>query len=921
VCVLARALLKGSAMDKLVYDFRDGRADMRDLLGGKGANLGEMTQLGLPVPPGFTITTDACRFYAKHGRAPDGLMEQVRAAMGGLERDLGRRFGAATRPLLVSVRSGAAVSMPGMMDTVLNLGLSPQSVLGLAQDSGDARFAWDANRRFLTMFGDVVLGIPKARFDKIFVEAKQVLGVKLDMELPAERLEAVCGQYHALVEGETGRPFPDDPWQQLEQAILAVFESWENERARVYRKKERIRDDMGTAVNVQAMVFGNLGVDCGTGVAFTRDPATGEAKLYGEYLMNAQGEDVVAGIRTPVPIAALAADAPRVYEEFVGICQRLERHFRDMMDIEFTIERGRLFILQCRSGKLTGAAAVRMAVEMANAGLVTSDEAIVRVKPAAIDQLLHPRIDEEALRLSGARPLASGLAASPGAGVGRIVFDADAAVAKVAAGDPVILVREETNPDDVKGMLVSRGVLTAHGGKTSHAAVVARGFGIPCVAGAEDLVVDAHAGTLTIHGRTLAAGDWLTIDGTAGAVYGERLKLSEAKVSGHFAELMGWCDARRRLGVRMNADNPTDARHGVELGAEGIGLCRTEHMFFEKDRLPIVRQMILAQDEHDREVALDKLQVSQQADFERIFEVLGGRPVTIRLIDPPLHEFLPRFEDLVRQVSELRLAANVLKGHALEGLLEGKQAILKTVEGMREQNPMMGLRGVRLSIIFPGLVAMQTRAILNAAIRVRRHGVHVEPEIMIPLVGHPNELEVVRAQLDEVARAVLADAGVDVKYTFGTMIELPRAALTAGAIARHATFFSFGTNDLTQMTYGFSRDDAEEKFLRRYVEQGILPENPFETLDREGVGRLIALAVEEGRAARPGLKCGICGEHGGDPKSIALCHEVGLDYVSCSPYRVPIARLAAAQAAIAADAKAAAARGERSAMGSGRSGE
>ncbi|MCC6621474.1 MAG: pyruvate, phosphate dikinase [Deltaproteobacteria bacterium] len=904
-------------MDKLLYMFREGRAAMRELLGGKGANLGEMTQLGLPVPPGFTITTDACRFYAKHRRLPDGLMDQVRVAMADLERDLGRRFGDPARPLLVSVRSGAAISMPGMMDTVLNLGLNPDTMRGLIADSGDARFAWDANRRFLTMFGDVVLGIPKARFDKIFNDEKAALEIKLDMHLPAATLEAVCRDYVALIERESGQPFPTEPWRQLEVAIIAVFESWNNERARVYRKKERISDDMGTAVNVQAMVFGNLGADCGTGVAFTRDPATGENKMYGEYLMNAQGEEVVAGLRTPVPIAALAQDAPEIYQEFLDIAGRLERHFRDMMDIEFTIERKRLFILQCRSGKRTGTAAVRMAVEMVGEGLISKDDAIMRVKPDAIDQLLHPRIDEDALKKAGLKPLATGLAASPGAGVGRIVFDADQAVAKVALGEPVILVREETNPDDVKGMLLSRGVLTAHGGKTSHAAVVARGFGIPCVAGAEALVVDPHAGTLTIHGNVLKAGDWLTIDGTAGTVYGERLKLTEAKVSGHFAELMGWCDARKRLGVRTNADNPTDTRHAVELGAEGIGLCRTEHMFFERDRLPIVRQMILAQDEHEREVALDKLQVVQQADFERIFEELGGRPVTIRLIDPPLHEFLPRYEELIRQVTELRLATNVLRGHALEGVLEERQAMLKAVEGMREQNPMLGLRGVRLSIIFPGLVQMQTRAILNAAIRAKKHGHDVEPEIMIPLVGHENELAVVREQLDRVARELLDDAGVEIRYTFGTMIELPRAALTAGPIARHASFFSFGTNDLTQTTFGVSRDDAEEKFLRRYVELGILPFNPFETIDREGVGRLIAIAVKEGREARPDLKCGICGEHGGDPKSIELCHEVGLDYVSCSPYRVPIARLAAAQAAIKVDARAAEARGERAATRSG----
>ncbi|MCA9517535.1 MAG: pyruvate, phosphate dikinase, partial [Myxococcales bacterium] len=656
--------------------------------------------------------------------------------------------------------------------------------------------------------------------------------------------------------------------------------------------------------NVQAMVFGNLGEDCGTGVAFTRDPATGENHMYGEYLMNAQGEDVVAGVRTPVPINALRQDNPQIYEAFVDMGQRLEKHFRDMMDLEFTIERGRLYMLQCRAGKRTGPAAVRMAVEMAREGLITSDEAIRRVAPAQLDQLLHPRIDEDALGKKGVAPCATGLAASPGAGVGRVVFDAESAVVRAAAGDPVILVREETNPDDVKGMLVAKGILTAHGGKTSHAAVVARGFGIPCVAGVEDLEIDVEARTMQICGRVYREGDYVTIDGTSGAVYGDKLKLVEAKVTGYFGELMALCDERRKLGVRANADNPTDARQALAFGAEGIGLCRTEHMFFEKDRLPIVREMILATDEHDREAALEKLQAVQQGDFERIFEAMGGRPVTIRLIDPPLHEFLPSYEELVKQVTELRLASNVLRGHALEGVLEEKQALLKAVEGMREQNPMLGLRGVRLSIVFPGLVAMQTRAIMQAAVRVRRHGVDVKPEIMIPLVGHKNELAVVRARLEAVARDVLEDAGVELAYKVGTMIEIPRAALTAGDIAVDAEFFSFGTNDLTQTTFGFSRDDAEEKFLGRYVDQGILPRNPFESLDHEGVGRLMELAVREGRGTRPDLKTGICGEHGGDPRSIAFCHALGLDYVSCSPYRVPIARLAAAQAAVAAESEA-----------------
>ncbi|MFO0745529.1 MAG: pyruvate, phosphate dikinase [Myxococcota bacterium] len=897
-------------VDKYVYAFEEGRASMRDLLGGKGANLGEMTHLGLPVPPGFTITSEACRYYSANGRMPDGLMDQVRQAMADLERKMERRFGDGQRPLLVSVRSGAAISMPGMMDTVLNLGLNPTTVRALAADSGDLRFAWDAHRRFVMMFGDVVLNVPKSSFEKIFGDAKNAAGVKLDTQLSAAALEQIGKDFLALVQEKTGKPFPIEPWAQLEAAIGAVFDSWNNERARVYRKSEKIPDAMGTAVNVQAMVFGNLGMDCGTGVAFTRDPATGENKMYGEYLMNAQGEDVVAGIRTPVPIAALRDEDPAVYQAFVDMGTRLENHFRDMMDLEFTIERGKLWMLQCRAGKRTGTAAVRIAVEMANEKLLTKEEAVARVKPAQIDQLLHPRIDDAQLKT--VKALASGLAASPGAGVGRIAFDAATAIARAAAGDPVILVREETNPDDVGGMLASKGVLTVHGGKTSHAAVVARGFGIPCVSGAEALEINHEKRTLRIHEKVMSEGDWITIDGTTGHVYGERLKLVEARVSGHFGELMTWCDELRRLGVRANADNPNDARRAVELGAEGIGLCRTEHMFFERDRLPIVREMILARDEHDREAALEKLQAVQQHDFERIFEVMQGKPVTIRLIDPPLHEFLPSYEELTKQVTELKLASNILQGHALATVLEERQAMLKAVESMHEQNPMLGLRGVRLSIVFPGLVAMQTRAILLAAVRVKRHGVPVHPEIMIPLISHVNELKVVKQQLEKVARETLEEAGVDVPYTFGTMIEIPRAALTSGEIAEHAAFFSFGTNDLTQTTYGCSRDDAEEKFLKTYVQKGILPANPFETLDPIGVGRLMRFSVQEGRAVRPDLKCGICGEHGGDPASIAFCHELGLDYVSCSPFRVPIARLAAAHAAIKERQKASGASAQRS---------
>jgi len=886
--------------EKLIYTFDEADATMLDLLGGKGANLGEMTRLGLPVPPGFTITTGVCAYFAEHGRLPDGLMDEVRSAVAHLERRLERRLGDPERALLLSVRSGSRYSMPGMMDTILNLGLNNDTVHGLARASGDARFAWDANRRFIMMFSDVVLGIPRARFEAIYDECKAALGVKADTAVPASALENVCRDFLAVVLRSNGGGFPSDPWRQLELAIEAVLRSWNNERAKVYRRTEGISESVGTAVNIQAMVFGNLGEDCGTGVAFTRDPSSGENIMYGEYLMNAQGEDVVAGVRTPIPLAGLKRDHPAIYQEFEDIALSLERHYRDMMDLEFTIERGKLWMLQCRVGQRTGEAAVRMAVEMAREGLISEDEAVLRVRPSQLDQLLHPRIDADDLARRGLTPIAHGLPASPGAAVGRLVFDAATAVARHEAGDPVILVREETNPDDVHGLLAAQGVLTARGGKTSHAAVVARGFGIPCVAGCEDLHVDAHERRLEVFGRRLGEGDWVTLDGSLGAVYADRLQLVPAKVTGDFQVLMGWCDARRRLGVRANADNPRDAAQAIEFGAEGIGLCRTEHMFFEVDRLPVVREMILTQDDHRRASALDRLAVVQQTDFEQIFEVMAGRPVTIRLIDPPLHEFLPSFEELVRQVTELSLAANVLHGHALEGVLEEKRAMLKAVEAMRESNPMLGLRGVRLSIMLPGLVAMQTRAIIRAATKVKRRGIDVCPEIMIPLVGHVNELRVVRSQLEEVARAVIEDTGVDIPYSFGTMIEIPRAALTAGQIASEAEFFSFGTNDLTQTVFGFSRDDAEARFLKRYVGQRILDANPFETLDTVGVGRLMAMATEEGRAARPDLKCGICGEHGGDPASIDFCHRLGLDYVSCSPFRVPIARLAAAQSALRA---------------------
>ncbi|CEK19403.1 pyruvate phosphate dikinase [Chthonomonas calidirosea] len=883
---------------KRVYLFHEGNAKMRDLLGGKGANLAEMTNIGLPVPPGFTITTEVCNeYYANGQKLPAGLMDDVRAAMKFVEEKMGRTFGGSYRPLLVSVRSGAKFSMPGMMDTILNLGLNETTARALIEETNNPRFVYDAYRRFIMMFSDVVLGLSKHDFDNKILQAyKEQKGYKSDLEMSAEDWKLISEKFLEYVREKTGRDFPTDPYEQLELAIEAVFKSWNNERAIVYRRTEKIPDNLGTAVNVQAMVFGNAGDDSGTGVAFTRDPSTGEKVMFGEYLMNAQGEDVVAGVRTPVPISELQSQNPELYRQFVEICNILERHYRDMQDLEFTIEHGRLFMLQCRSGKRTGPAAVKIAVDMVHEGLITKEEAVTRVTGSHLDQLLHPRIDPKALE--GKKPLITGIPASPGAAVGKVVFDADTA-AKLGvhggAGEKVILVRDETNPDDVHGMLASQGVLTARGGKTSHAAVVARGFGIPCVVGAEGLKIDEEAKTFTVNGTTVHEGDVITLDGSSGAVYLGALPLIAPEVSGAFAELMSWADSIRKLRVRTNADNPRDARQAVELGAEGIGLCRTEHMFFEQDRLPIVQEMILAQDEAVRQNALDRLLPIQQKDFEEIFEVMAGKPVTIRLIDPPLHEFLPSHDELLAQVVELRV-----RGDNPQELAE-KEKLLRAVEGMREANPMMGLRGCRLSIVFPGIVEMQTRAILQAAVAVKKRGIDVYPEIMIPLVGHVNELKTVRANLERVAKKVIEETGVAIDYKFGTMIEIPRAALVADQLADpqngNAEFFSFGTNDLTQMTFGFSRDDAG-KFLVPYLEQKILPTDPFETIDQEGVGKLMRMATESAKRVRPDIKLGICGEHGGDPDSVKFCHRIGLDYVSCSPFRVPIARLAAAQAAI-----------------------
>jgi pyruvate, orthophosphate dikinase len=881
-------------MMKRVYLFEEGRADMRDLLGGKGANLAEMTTIGLPVPPGFTITTDVCRDYMRRGRLPDDLMDEVRDKLKVVEQRVGKRFGDPQNPLLVSVRSGAKFSMPGMMDTILNLGLNDETAQGMIRLTKNPRFVYDAYRRFIMMFGDVVMDVPKKRFEERFSELKARLGVTQDTEVPADALQSLVEAFKQIVR-EHGKEFPQDPWVQLEMAIEAVFRSWNNERAVVYREREKIPHDLGTACNVQAMVFGNMGDDSGTGVAFTRDPATGEKVLYGEFLPNAQGEDVVAGIRTPLPLSALRERMPEVYQQFLEIADRLERHYRDMMDLEFTIERGKLWMLQCRVGKRTGRAAVKIAVDMVHEGLIGRDEAVLRVSPSHLDQVLHPHLDERALATGEYPLIAQGLGASPGAASGRAMFDARRAIER-GKTEPVILVRPETNPDDVGGMLASKGILTARGGITSHAAVVARGFGIPCVVGCEAISVDEENALFTVETETgtltVREGDYISIDGTTGKVYLGDVPTQAPEMGAEMTQLLKWADQFRRLRVRANADTPHDAAKALEFGAEGIGLARTEHMFFGEERLPIVQEMILARTPKERREALSRLLPFQRNDFLGIFEVMRGLPVTIRLIDPPLHEFLPRYEELLREVITLELTAPDSPE------LAEKRRLLQRVEELHEANPMLGLRGVRLSILYPEIVEMQVTAIMEAAAEAQRRGYDPHVEIMIPLVGHVNELRVVRENLERIAKEVMAHEGVYIDYKFGTMIEIPRAALTAAEIAQHAQFFSFGTNDLTQTVFGFSRDDAEGKFLAYYVEQKILPDNPFVTLDREGVGKLIEMAVRAGRAARRELKVGICGEHGGDPASIEFCHELGLDYVSCSPYRVPIARLAAAQAAL-----------------------
>jgi pyruvate, orthophosphate dikinase len=900
---------------KWVYLFSEGNAKMRDLLGGKGAGVAEMTNAGLPVPPGFTITTEACNaYYEAAKRFPQGMWEQVLEALQIVEQQTDKGFGNRENPLLVSVRSGAKFSMPGMMDTVLNLGINDETVRGLVKLTADERFAYDAYRRFIQMFSKIVLDTDPRDFENVLDTYKERAAVATDAELSADDLKKLVVEFKQIAERQSGEPFPTDVYQQLRKAIEAVFSSWNNKRAFDYRNFNKIPHNLGTAVNVQSMVFGNMGNDSGTGVAFTRNPSTGEKQLYGEYLLNAQGEDVVAGIRTPSKIDRLQQDLPHVYEQFTEIARRLEQHYRDMQDLEFTVEKGRLYMLQTRSAKRTAQAAVKVAVDMVEEGLISEEEAITRVDPFQVYQLLLPRFDENEKKRAeqAGRLLAKGLNASPGAASGKAIFDADRAEQLGKAGTPVILVRPETSPDDVHGMLVAKGVLTARGGATSHAAVVARGLGLPCVAGTEGIRVNEEEHLFHVVGSDMVIreGDDISIDGATGEVFAGIIKTVEADFDkeADLKKLLQWADTFRTLGVWANADYPRDARRAVAFGAEGIGLCRTEHMFMEQERLPIVQRMILSKTKEERQAALDQLLPYQRSDFKGIFEAMvnpktgEGYPVVIRLIDPPLHEFLPSYEDLLVEVTRLEMSGSNPQE------LKEKREMLEAVGAMREMNPMLGLRGCRLGLLYPEINVMQTRAILEAAQELAKEGMKLQPKIMIPLVGHVNELKEVRRQLEAVAKEITAEAGSSIDYKFGTMIELPRAALTADQIATVADFFSFGTNDLTQTTFGFSRDDAEGKFLLKYVdgldEPGakekvkILPVNPFQTLDREGVGQLVRMAVEKGRKANPHLELGICGEHGGDPDSIEFCNEVGLDYVSCSPFRVPVARLAAAQAAL-----------------------
>ncbi len=871
-------------MAKWVYLFREGNADMRNLLGGKGANLAEMTNLGLPIPPGFTVTTEACTDYYNHGRSiSEEIQTQIFDALALLEERLGKKFGDTENPLLVSVRSGARASMPGMMDTILNLGLTDISVEGFAKRTGNPRFAYDSYRRFIQMFSDVVMEVPKSLFERVIDEIKEDRKVHFDTELTAEDLKEVIRRFKEIYKEKMGEEFPQEPRVQLMEAVKAVFRSWDNERAIVYRRMNDIPGDWGTAVNVQSMVFGNMGNTSGTGVAFTRNPSTGAKGIYGEYLINAQGEDVVAGIRTPQPITRLEEDLPECYEEFLKIANRLEEHYRDMQDMEFTIEDGKLYFLQTRNGKRTAQAALQIACDLVDEGMITPQEAVSRIEAKSLDQLLHPAFDPDALKKGTV--MGQALPASPGAAAGKIYFTAEEAKEAHEAGERVILVRLETSPEDIEGMHAAEGILTVRGGMTSHAAVVARGMGTACISGCGDIVIDEKKKQFTLGGKTYFEGDYISLDGSTGKIYDGDIQTQEASISGNFGRIMSWADSFRKLKVRTNADTPADAANAVRLGAEGIGLCRTEHMFFEPERIPKIRKMILSKTVEEREKALEELIPFQKGDFKALYEVMEGKPVTIRFLDPPLHEFVPTDEkDIEALAKDMNLSVEEVKS---------------TCSELHEFNPMMGHRGCRLSVTYPEIARMQTRAVIEAAIEVSKEkGFEIVPEIMVPLVGDKKELKFVKDVIVETAEKVKAEKNSNLVYHIGTMIEIPRAALLANEIAEEAEFFSFGTNDLTQMTFGFSRDDAG-KFLVDYYKSKIYESDPFAKLDQNGVGQLIEMAVTKGRSQCPNLKIGICGEHGGDPSSVAFCHKVGMDYVSCSPFRVPIARLAAAQAAIA----------------------
>jgi pyruvate,orthophosphate dikinase len=876
-------------MKKYVYFFNEGKADMESILGGKGAGLAEMTRIGLPVPQGFTISTEACIEYYRNGtRYPEGLEEQIKDKIQQLEKISKKKLGDPKNPLLVSVRSGAAISMPGMMDTVLNLGLNNFTIQGIIEITKNERFAYDSYRRFIQMFGNVVLGIEHDKFEILLEEVKKELKVKLDPEIECEGLKKLLERYKNLIKKETGKDFPQDPELQLKMAIDAVFNSWNNKRAITYRKINKIPDDLGTAVSVQEMVFGNMGDNSGTGVGFTRNPSTGEKEYYGEYLLNAQGEDVVAGIRTPMPLSNLKNDLPKVYKELIKVIQLLEKNYKDVQDFEFTIEKEKLYLLQTRTGKRTGQAAVKIAVDMVKERIISKEEAILRVEPNQLNQLLHKRIDPNAK----IKVIAKGLPASPGAAYGKVVFTADEAEQLGKEKEQVILVRTETTPDDIHGMVEAQGVLTSRGGMTSHAAVVARGMGKACVAGCSALSINAKKETINVNNITIKKGEFITIDGGSGEVFLGKVPTIDPEMSEEFKILLSWANEKKRLGVYANADTPEDALKARELGAEGIGLTRTEHMFMAQDRLPIVQEMILADNKKNREEALKKLLPIQKGDFIGIFKAMEGLPVIIRLLDPPLHEFLPNLEDILIEVTTLRL-----KGKDIKELNE-KEKLLEKVTSLHEINPMLGLRGCRLGLLYPEIYNMQVQAIIEAAIELTKKGIKVKPEIMIPLISHINELKPICRDVRKIANEKIKAAGIKLQYKVGTMIELPRAALTADKIAEEAEFFSFGTNDLTQTTFGISRDDAEGKFLLKYVDDHILEDNPFEVLDREGVGKLVELGTNLGRKTRCDLEVGICGEHGGEPSSVEFCHSAGLNYVSCSPFRVPIARLAAAQAAI-----------------------